>query len=145
MNGNKYITTTEYAKKHGLSRMHVNRLIRTGKLPATRVGKVWMIFGEGEQRGFEKTTSLQKWNKLIEETLHKKMKIEELSAEIREAIKFQQESFQRIEEFEAKGIQHDLIKYTKMICKNTTEREILKIQEIYLEKIEKEYLKSNKK
>jgi len=32
-----------------------------------------------------------------------------------------------------------------MICKNTIEREILKIQEIYLEKIEKEYLKSNKK
>ena len=76
---------------------------------------------------------------------YQKMKIEELSAEIREVIKFQQESFQRIEEFEIKGIQQDLIKYTKMICKNTTEREILKIQEVYLEKIEKEYLKSNKK
>ncbi len=76
---------------------------------------------------------------------YQKMKIEELSAEIREAIKFQQESFQRIEEFEVKGGQHDLIKYAKMICKNTIEREILKIQEIYLEKIEKEYLKSNKK
>jgi hypothetical protein len=76
---------------------------------------------------------------------YQKMKIEELSTEIREAIKFQQESFQIIEEFEVKGIQQDLIKYAKMICKNTTEREILKIQEIYLEKIEKEYLKSNKK
>ena len=76
---------------------------------------------------------------------YQKMKIEELSAEIREAIKFQQESFQRIEEFEVKGGQQDLTKYAKMICKNTTEREILKIQEIYLEKIEKEYLKSNKK
>lgn len=76
---------------------------------------------------------------------YQKMKIEELSAEIRDAIKFQQESFQKIEEFEIKGIQHDLIKYTKIICKNTTEREILKIQEAYLEKIEKEYLKSNKK
>ncbi len=76
---------------------------------------------------------------------YQKMKIEELSAEIREVIKFQQELFQRIEEFEIKGIQQDLIKYTKMICKNTTEREILKIQEVYLEKIEKEYLKSNKK
>ena len=75
---------------------------------------------------------------------YQKMKIEELSTEIREAIKFQQESFQIIEEFEVKGIQQDLIKYAKMICKNTTEREILKIQEIYLEKIEKEYLKSNK-
>ena len=76
---------------------------------------------------------------------YQKMKIEELSTEIREAIKFQQEAFQRIEEFEIKGIQEDLIKYAKMICKNTIEREILKIQEIYLEKIEKEYLKSNKK
>lgn len=65
---------------------------------------------------------------------YQKMKIGELSAEIREAIKFQQESFQRIEEFEAKGGQHDFIKYAKIICKNTTEREILKIQEVYLKK-----------
>ena len=75
---------------------------------------------------------------------YQKMKIEELSAEIREAIKFQHELFQRIEEFEVKGIQHDLVKYAKMICKNTIEREILKIQEVYLKKIENEYLKSNK-
>ncbi|MEX2191799.1 MAG: hypothetical protein WD717_00245 [Nitrosarchaeum sp.] len=75
---------------------------------------------------------------------YQKMKIEELSAEIREAIKFQQELFQKIEEFESKGIQHDLIKYAKIVCKNTIEREILKIQEVYLKKIEKEYLKSNK-
>jgi len=76
---------------------------------------------------------------------YQKMKIEELSAEIREAIKFQQESFQWIEEFEAKSVQQDLIKYAKMICKNTTEREISKIQEIYLKRIENEYLKSKKK
>ena len=76
---------------------------------------------------------------------YSEMKIEELSAEIRDSIKFQQESFQRIEEFEIKGVQRDLIKYAKMICKNTTEREILKIQEVYLKKIENEYLKSNKK
>ena len=76
---------------------------------------------------------------------YQKMKIEELSAEIREVIKFQQESLQRIEEFEIKGIQEDLIKYAKMICKNNTEREILKIQEAYLKKIENDYLKSNKK
>jgi len=75
---------------------------------------------------------------------YQKMKIEELSAEIRESIKFQQELFQRIEEFEVKGIQYDLIKYAKIICKNTIEREILKIQEVYLKKIENEYLKSNK-
>ena len=72
---------------------------------------------------------------------YQKMKIEELSTEIREAIKFQQEAFQRIEEFEVKGGQHDLTKYAKMICKNTIEREILKIQEVYLKKIENEYLK----
>lgn len=76
---------------------------------------------------------------------YQEMKIEELSTEIRNIIKFQQESFQKIEEFEIKGMQQDLIKYAKMICKNTTEREILKIQEVYLKKIENEYLKSNKK
>ena len=76
---------------------------------------------------------------------YQEMKIEELSVEIREIIKFQQESFQSIEEFEMKGVQQDLIKYARMICKNTTEREILKIQEVYLKKIENEYLKSNKK
>lgn len=75
---------------------------------------------------------------------YKEMKIEELSNEIRNAIKFQHESFQRIEEFEMKGVQQDLIKYAKMICKNTTEREISKIQEVYLKKIENEYLKSKK-
>lgn len=76
---------------------------------------------------------------------YQEMKIEELSVEIREAIKFQQESFQKIEELEIKGVHPDLTKYAKMICKNSTEREILKIQEAYLEKIESEYIKSNKK
>jgi len=63
---------------------------------------------------------------------YQKMKIEELSVEIREAIKFQQESFQSIEEFEVKVEHYDFIKYVKMICKNTIEREMLKIQKIYL-------------
>lgn len=72
---------------------------------------------------------------------YQKMKIEELSVNIREAMKFQQDIIQRIEEFETKGLQPDLTKYAKMICKNTTEREILKIQEVYLKKIENEYLK----
>ncbi|PIN84371.1 MAG: hypothetical protein COV65_01165 [Nitrosopumilales archaeon CG11_big_fil_rev_8_21_14_0_20_33_24] len=72
---------------------------------------------------------------------YQKMKIEELSANIRESMKFQQDIIQRIEEFEIKGLQPDLTKYAKMVCKNTTEREILKIQEVYLKKIENEYLK----
>ena len=76
---------------------------------------------------------------------YQKMKIEELSIEIKETVKFQQELFQIIEEFEMREMQEDLIKYAKMICKNTIERKILKIQEIYLKKIEKDYLKSNKK
>lgn len=66
---------------------------------------------------------------------YQKMKIEELSANIREAMKFQQDTIQRIEEFEVKGLQPDLTKYVKMICKNISEREILKIQEIYLKKL----------
>lgn len=72
---------------------------------------------------------------------YQKMKIEELSTNMREIMKFQQDTIQRIENFEAKGLQQDLTKYAKMICKNTAEREILKIQDIYLKKIETEYLK----
>jgi intracellular sulfur oxidation DsrE/DsrF family protein len=76
---------------------------------------------------------------------YQKMKIEEISAELRDVMKFQQESFQKIEELEKKGVQVDLIKYAKVICNNTIEREIIKIQDVYLEKIENEYLKSKKK
>ncbi|EGP93991.1 MULTISPECIES: hypothetical protein [Nitrosarchaeum] len=72
---------------------------------------------------------------------YQKMKIEELSANMREVMKFQQDIIQRIEDFEVKGLQHDLTNYAKTICKNTTEREILKIQDVYLKKIETEYLK----
>ncbi len=72
---------------------------------------------------------------------YQKMKIEELSTNMREIMKFQQDIIQRIEYFEVKGLQQDWIKYAKMICKNTTEREILKIQDVYLKKIETEYLK----
>jgi len=76
---------------------------------------------------------------------YQEMKIEELSAELRDAMKFQQESFQRIEELKKRGIQEELIKYVKVICSNTVEREIIKIQNVYLEKIENEYLKSKRK
>lgn len=72
---------------------------------------------------------------------YQKIKIEELSADMREVMKFQQEIIQRIEDFEIKGLQQDLTNYVKTICKNTAEREILKIQDVYLKKIETEYLK----
>lgn len=94
---------------------------------------------------------IEKIQKIVEEINTRRSKeyqvmgIEELSAEIKETIRFQQESFQKIEDLEKNGMQQDLIKYAKMICKNIIEREILKIQEVYLKKIENEYLKSNKK
>lgn len=73
-----------------------------------------------------------------------KMRIEELSVELREAMKFQQKSFERIEEVELKAANQDLIKYAKMICRNTIEREIIKIQETYLAKIKMEYIDRDK-
>lgn len=71
---------------------------------------------------------------------YEKMKIEEISQELKDIIKFEQESFKKIEEFERTQGNQDLVNYAKMICKNTTQREIAQIQEIYLEKIDKEYL-----
>ena len=72
---------------------------------------------------------------------YQNMKIEEISQELKDIIKFEQESFKKIEEFEKNQNNPDLVNYAKMICKNTTQREITEIQEIYLEKIDKEYLK----
>ncbi|MBL7001543.1 MAG: hypothetical protein ISR80_02120 [Nitrosopumilus sp.] len=73
---------------------------------------------------------------------YKKMKVEEISKELKDIMKFEQDSFKKIEEFEKIQDDPDLIKYAKMICKNTVQREIVQIQEIYLEKIDKEYLNS---
>lgn len=71
-----------------------------------------------------------------------KMKIEEISKELRNAMEFEQKSFQKIEELEKQGINPELTKYAKIVCRNTTEREIAEIQEVYLTKIDKEYLSS---
>ncbi|KEQ57030.1 hypothetical protein AAA799E16_00660 [Marine Group I thaumarchaeote SCGC AAA799-E16] len=73
---------------------------------------------------------------------YQKMNTEEIGKELRDIMKFEQESFKKIEEFEKTQDNPDLIKYAKMICKNTTQREITQIQEVYLEKIDEEYLKS---
>ena len=70
---------------------------------------------------------------------YQNMKIEELSMEIRIVIETQYEIFQRIEELKIKGTQSDLIKYAKIICKNSTERKISQIQKIYFSKIDTEY------
>ena len=72
-----------------------------------------------------------------------KMSAEEISKELRDIMEFEQISFKKIEEFEKTKQNPDLIQYAKMICKNTTGREIAQLQETYLKKIDEEYL--NKK
>ena len=71
---------------------------------------------------------------------YQNMKIEEISAELKKIIKFEQESIKKIEEFEKTQENSDLADYAKMICRNTTQREIAQIQEVYLEKIDEEFL-----
>lgn len=73
---------------------------------------------------------------------YKDMKIEEISKELQDVMKFEQESLKKIEKFEKDQKDQDLINYLKIICRNTTEREITQIQEIYLQKIDEEYLNS---
>ena len=73
---------------------------------------------------------------------YNKMKAEEISKEFKEIMKFEQDSFKKIEAFKKTLKNKDLIQYAKMICKNTTGREIAHIQEIYLKKIDEEFLNS---
>ena len=74
---------------------------------------------------------------------YEEMKAIEISKELREIMEFEQESFKKIEEFEKTQKNQDLIQYAKMISRNTTGREIAQLQEIYLKKIDNEFL--NKK
>ena len=71
------------------------------------------------------------------------MKAIEISKELREIMKFEEESFKKIEKFEKTQKNQDLVQYAKMISRNTTGREIAQLQEIYLKKIDEEFL--NKK
>ena len=73
---------------------------------------------------------------------YEKMKVKEISEELQNILKFEQESLKKIEEFEKRQKNQDVINYLKMISKNTTQREITEIQEIYLRKIDSEYLNS---
>lgn len=75
-----HLSTTEYARQHKISKMQVTRLIRAGKIVAERVGRDWMIVDDADslnQIGMEKTTSLQKWAKIIEDKFHKTLRIEQ--------------------------------------------------------------------
>jgi len=69
------------------------------------------------------------------------MEVEEISNELRMIMEFEQKAVKKIEEFEQKSKDKDFVEYLKMISKNTTQREISKIQEIYLQKIDERYLK----
>jgi hypothetical protein len=90
--------------------------------------------------------SVEEIRKLIEELNlrvsrdYQKMNAIQLSGELREVMEFERQTFQKIEELEVKGTEKDLTTYAKMVCKNTTEREIAEIQEVYLKKIDEEYL-----
>ena len=72
---------------------------------------------------------------------YKEMTAKEIGKELRKIIKFEQDSIKKIEMLE-KYHSHDQIQYARMICKNTTERKIAHLQEIYLKKIDEEYLGS---
>ena len=93
--------------------------------------------------------TVEEIRKLIEELNlrdpkdYQRMDVNKLGVELREVIDFEQQTFQKIEEFENQGSEQDLITYAKMIVKNTTEQKISKIQEVYLKKIDSEFLKSN--
>ena len=71
---------------------------------------------------------------------YEEMKAEELSKELKEIMKFEQESFKKIEEFEKTQKNQDLVQYAKIISRKIIERETKLIQETYLKKIDSEYL-----
>ena len=86
--------------------------------------------------------------KLIEEINLRKpknyeqMKIEEISKELHYVMKFEQDTIKKINLFEKDHQDIDLIKYARIICRNTVERETALIQETYLKKIDSKYLNS---
>ena len=90
----------------------------------------------------------EKIDKLIEEINlresknYHRMEIEQLSGELRDAMSYEIEIFQKIDDLEKNGISSDLANYARIIAKNTTGRQIAEIQEIYLKKIDNKYLKT---
>ena len=88
----------------------------------------------------------EKIEKLIEEINlresknYQKMEIEQLSGELRDAMSYEIEIFQKIDDLEKSGTSSDLANYARIIAKNTTGRQIADIQEIYLKKIDRKFL-----
>ena len=91
---------------------------------------------------------MEKIKKLIDEINSRKpknyeqMKIEEISEELHNVMEFEQNLLEKIKTFEKDHQDVDLIKYLKIICRNTVERETILIQETYLKKIDSQYLNS---
>ena len=91
---------------------------------------------------------MEKIKKLIDEINLRKpknyeqMKIEEISEELHNVMEFEQNLLEKIKTFEKDHQDVDLIKYLKIICRNTVERETILIQETYLKKIDSQYLNS---
>ena len=73
---------------------------------------------------------------------YKRMNITQISAELRDVMEFERRIFSKIEELESRGAEMELVHYARVVCKNITGREISEIQEVYLEKIDTEYLRS---
>ena len=73
---------------------------------------------------------------------YEQMKIEEISEELHNVMEFEQNVLEKINIFKKDHQDADLIKYLKMICRNTVERETILIQETYLKKIDSQYLNS---
>jgi hypothetical protein len=73
---------------------------------------------------------------------YEQMKIEQISKELHKTMEFEQNVLKKIETFEKEHQDPDLVKYAKMICRNTIERETALIQETYLKKIDSQYLNS---
>jgi len=71
---------------------------------------------------------------------YEQMKIEEISKELHSTMEFEQNVLKKIEICKVKHQDLDLIKYAKIICRKIIERETKLIQEIYLKKIDSEYL-----
>lgn len=72
MTGKIFFSTSEYAQKKGISKMQVTRLIRSGKIPAERIGNNWLIYADptdSHQVSLTKSTSLQVWAKAIQSQL----------------------------------------------------------------------------
>ena len=91
---------------------------------------------------------MEKIKKLIDEINSRKpknyeqMKMEEISEELHNVMEFEQNLLEKINTFEKDNQDVDLIKYLKIICRNTVERETILIQETYLKKIDSQYLNS---